>query len=125
MSEKSIFKEQCLLKENLFKKLFSNEFVNLAPSENSLRSTTLTWSSITVCLSREKRDAYQDQDIALRIQNLEQRRDYILAKGEGVNNLIGSIRNKIGSVRDILSGNKLVFSLVTWNTLGLKKANFY
>ena len=59
---------------------------------------------------RDKRDAYQDQDIALRIQILEQRRDYILAKGEGVNNLIGSIRNKIGSVRDILSGNGYSFS---------------
>ena len=64
-----------------------------------------------MCLMyRDKRDAYQDQDIALRIQNLEQRRDYILAKGEGVNNLIGSIRNKIGSVRDILSGNCYSFS---------------
>ena len=61
---------------------------------------------------RDKRDAYQDQDIALRIQNLEQRRDYILAKGEGVNNLIGSIRNKIGSVRDILSGNGYSFSYI-------------
>ena len=81
--------------------------LNMAPSQNSLKPTTLKWSSSTVCLSREKRDAYQDQDIALRIQNLEQKRDYILAKGDGVNNLIGSIRNKIGSVRDILSGNNL------------------
>ena len=68
---------------------------------------------------RDKRDAYQDQDIALRIQNLEQRRDYILAKGEGVNNLIGSIRNKIGSVRDILSGNGYSFSY-TVNVTRLK-----
>ena len=73
-----------------------------------------------VCvMCRDKRDAYQDQDIALRIQNLEQRRDYILAKGEGVNNLIGSIRNKIGSVRDILSGNGYSFSY-TVNVTRLK-----
>ena len=53
--------------------------------------------------NRKKREAYQEQDIATRLQLLEEKRNYIIAKGDQVNDLVGSIRDKIGSVRDILS----------------------
>ena len=52
---------------------------------------------------RVKRDAYQDYDINERLQRLEEKKDYMLATGDRVSDLVSSIRSKIGSAREALA----------------------
>ena len=53
---------------------------------------------------REKRDAYQDYDINSRLQRLTERKEFILSTGDRINDLVKSIKEKVGDARGLLAG---------------------
>ena len=53
--------------------------------------------------NREKRDAYQDYDINTRLGRLEEKKEYMFSTGNRVDDLVKSIKDKIGSARDALA----------------------
>ena len=53
--------------------------------------------------NREKRDAYQEYDINSRLGRLEEKKLYMIGTGDRVDDLVKSIREKIGQARDALA----------------------
>ena len=46
----------------------------------------------------------QDYDINTRLAALQRKKEYMISKGDHVDDLVSSIRDKVGSARDVLAG---------------------